>query len=224
MRLAWVLGLWGVLVAAGGSARADIYQWTDADGVVHFTNQKPRGKERARWQRIYAGDGAKAVARRGDCARCDTIPARDGSSDRFRRYDAYIREASELYQIPEYFIRAVIHVESNYDPRVVSSAGARGLMQLMPSVVSDMRVADVHDPRDNIMGGTRLLRILANRYDGDLVLTIAAYHAGAGNVARYNGVPPFETTQRYVRMVLGQYHRYKALALGGASAVRAAAD
>jgi soluble lytic murein transglycosylase-like protein len=111
--------------------------------------------------------------------------------------------------MPEPFIRAVIHVESSYDPRVVSSAGARGLMQLMPSVIHDMRVSDAHDPRENIMGGTRLLRILANKYDGDIVLTIAAYHAGAASVARWGGVPPYETTQQYVKMVLGQYYRYK---------------
>lgn len=197
-----------------GRAGADIYEWTDDSGVIHFSNEKPRGKARAKATKIYAGEAGKAIAKRGDCARCDTIPARDHTAARFSRYDAYIVEASTLYQIPEYFIRAVIHVESNYDPRVVSSAGARGLMQLMPSVIGDMRVADAHDPRDNIMGGTRLLRILANRYDGDLVLTIAAYHAGAGNVARFGGVPPFETTQRYVRMVLKQYYRYKALAEG----------
>jgi len=95
---------------------------------------------------------------------------------------------------------------------VVSPAGARGRMQLMPSVIKDMRVVDVHDPRDNIMGGTRLLRILANKYDGDLVLTIAAYHAGAGSVARWGGVPPYDTTQRYVKLVLGRYEHYKARA------------
>jgi soluble lytic murein transglycosylase-like protein len=113
--------------------------------------------------------------------------------------------------MPEPFIRAVIHVESSYDPRVVSAVGARGLMQLMPSVVKDMHVNDVHDPRENIMGGVRLLRILANKYDGDLVLTIAAYHAGAGSVARWGGVPPYATTQLYVKLVLAQYYRYKEL-------------
>jgi soluble lytic murein transglycosylase-like protein len=206
--------LLAVMVLLPGAARADIYQWTDGEGVIHFTNEKPHGRERASWQRVYKTGPGKAAAERGDCKRCDTVPARDLTASRFSRYDAYIHEASALYQIPEYFIRAVIHVESNYDPRVVSSVGARGLMQLMPSVVRDMRVDDVHDPRANIMGGTRLLRILANRYDGDLILTIAAYHAGAGNVARFGGVPPFDTTRRYVRMVLKQYYRYKALQEG----------
>jgi len=194
-------------------ARADIYSYTDADGVVHFTNIKPKGKSKG-WKRIAVEDpdrGTKASASRGGCERCDVVPAKDRSPERFSRYDAHIREAAELYRIPEPLIRAVIRVESDYDPRVVSSAGARGLMQLMPAVEQDMRVANVFEPRDNILGGTRLLRILANRYDGDLVLTIAAYHAGPGSLARYgNQVPPYVNTRKYVRMVLDRYYEYKA--------------
>jgi soluble lytic murein transglycosylase-like protein len=194
-------------------ARADIYSYTDADGVVHFTNIKPKGKSKG-WKRIAVEDpdrGTKAAASRGGCERCDVVPAKDRSPERFARYDAHIREAAELYRIPEPLIRAVIRVESDYDPRVVSSAGARGLMQLMPAVEQDMRVANVFEPRDNILGGTRLLRILANRYDGDLVLTIAAYHAGPGSLARYgNQVPPYTNTRKYVRMVLDRYYEYKA--------------
>jgi soluble lytic murein transglycosylase-like protein len=108
-------------------------------------------------------------------------------------------------------------VESDYDPRVVSSAGARGLMQLMPAVEKDMRVGNVFDPRENILGGTRLLRVLANRYEGDLVLTIAAYHAGPGSLAKYgNQVPPYTNTRKYLRMVLDRYYQYKAAAERGA--------
>ena len=192
-------------------ARADIYTYTDADGVVHFTNIKPKGKG---WKKVmveHPDRGTKAAAERGGCERCDVVPARDRAPDRFRRYDDHIREASELYRIPEPLIRAVIRVESDYDPRVVSSAGARGLMQLMPAVEKDMRVANVFEPRDNILGGTRLLRTLANRYDGDLVLTIAAYHAGPGSLAKYgNQVPPYTNTRKYLRMVLDRYYEYKA--------------
>ena len=205
-----IVGAFVALVAAyARPARADIYSYTDAQGIVHFTNITPSGAGRGRWSKVYKTGPGKAGATRGGCERCDVIPAKDTTSARFSRYDEYIHEASALYAMPEPFIRAVIHVESSYDPRVVSSAGARGLMQLMPSVIHDMRVADAHDPRENIMGGTRLLRILANKYDGDMTLTIAAYHAGAGNVARWGGVPPYETTQLYVKLVLGQYYRYK---------------
>ncbi|MSP17717.1 MAG: lytic transglycosylase domain-containing protein [Myxococcales bacterium] len=201
-----------LLAAAAPVARADIYEWTDAEGVVHFTNLEPKGEHKKTWKVVYRNGPGKAAARRGRCERCDVVPANERSRDRFARYDAHIFEAIGLYQIPEALVRAVIKVESDYDPRVVSSAGARGLMQLMPSVVKDMRVGDVHDPRDNVLGGTRLLRVLANRFDGDLSLTIAAYHAGAGAVLKYGrNIPPYETTQRYVKMVLKQYRHFQGL-------------
>ncbi|HWM88588.1 MAG TPA: lytic transglycosylase domain-containing protein [Kofleriaceae bacterium] len=202
----------GAAAVGEGTAAADIYSYTDKSGVVHFTNIKPRGKAAGRWKRVSdeAAVG-KAAARRGTCQRCDRVPARDRSAERFSRFDHFIHEASMLYAIPVPLIRAVIRVESDYDPLVVSSVGARGLMQLMPSVVQDMGVRNVHDPRENILGGTRLLRVLANRYDGDLVRTIAAYHAGSGSLARYgDNVPPYPNTRKYLRMVVDRYYKYVA--------------
>ncbi len=199
-----------VVTMCGAVARADIYSYTDKDGIIHFTNITPKGAAKKQWTRVAKTGPGKAAAARGSCERCDQVPAQDSSAERFTRYDAFIAEAAQLYSIPEPLIRAVIYVESNYDPRVVSSVGARGLMQLMPDAAKDMKVPHVHDPRENILGGTRLLRLLANRFDGDLVLTIAAYHAGAGSVTKYgNTIPPYETTQLYVRMVLKAYYQYK---------------
>jgi soluble lytic murein transglycosylase-like protein len=97
--------------------------------------------------------------------------------DRFTRFDKWIRQAATLYQLPEELVRAVIKVESDYDPRAVSSAGAIGLMQLMPETAARMQVRDPYDPRENIFGGVRYLRILTNLFNGDLDLTIAAYNA-----------------------------------------------
>ena len=212
-RILLTIALVGAVTALGAPARADIYSYVDGDGVVHFTNIKPKGKGKGKWTRVAfvsPTEGSKAAARRGECERCDVVPSRDRSQERFHRYDEHIAEASDLYRIPDPLIRAVIKVESDYDPRVVSSMGARGLMQLMPEVVEDMGVHDVHDPRENILGGTRLLRVLANRFDGDLVLTIAGYHAGAGSLARYgNQVPPYEHTRLYLSMVLERYYQYK---------------
>ena len=206
---------WAAGAGVGGVARADIYSYVGADGTVHFTNVEPQGEHTKKWKKIYKTGPGKAAAVRGACAGCDAVPARDKNPERYARYDAHIKEAVALYQLPEPLVRAVIKVESDYDPRVVSHVGARGLMQLMPSAQADMHVVDVFDPRENILGGSRYLRILANKFEGDLVLTIAAYHAGAGAVKKYgNNVPPYETTQLYVRLVLGEYYKFK----GSASA------
>jgi Transglycosylase SLT domain/Domain of unknown function (DUF4124) len=200
-------------------AMADVYTWTDKDGVVHFTNIRPgRGNRKANWTKVLNSKpepGSKAAAARGDCPRCDKVASKDNSPERFTRYDVYIAEAAALYRMPSALIRAVIKVESDYDPTVVSAMDAKGLMQLMPSVVQDMGVRPdlVFEPRENILGGTRLLRTLANRYDGDLTLTIAGYHAGPGSLAKFgNTVPPYEFTQQYVQMVTQRYNEYKALA------------
>ena len=201
------MGVLVVLVAlAPAGAAADIWSYTDANGVVHFTNLGPRKG----WKRIYKTGPGKAAAVRGDCQGCDKVPPHDRSAARYVRFDEHIREASRLYQIPEILIRAVIRCESDFDPSVVSRAGARGLMQLMPSAQRGMRVGDVWDPRQNILGGTRLLRVLANRFAGDLVRTIAGYHAGAGAVERFRGVPPYETTHVYLKMVLKEYYDLRA--------------
>ena len=193
-------------------AYADVYSWTDADGVIHFTNRKPPAGVGAKKVLISEPEkGSKAAAQRGDCERCDKVRATDNSPERFRRYDAYIHEASELYRIPVPLIRAVIKVESDYDPKVVSAMDCKGLMQVHPEVEKDMGVqGDVFDPRTNIMAGTRLLRWLANRLDGDLVLTIAGYHAGLGSLAKFGyTVPPYKYTRQYLKMVLERYYQYK---------------
>ncbi len=193
--------------------RADIYSFTDPDGVTHFTNMNPGGG--GKWKKVLdsaAPAGSKASAQRGSCPRCDKVTSNDTSPERFHRYDPFIFEASALYKIPVPLIRAVISAESDYDPRVVSSMDCKGLMQVHPDVYIDMGTqGDIFDPRTNIMTGTRLLRWLANHVDGDLVLTIAGYHAGLGSLAKYGyTVPPYAYTRQYLKMVLDRYYKYKA--------------
>jgi soluble lytic murein transglycosylase-like protein len=206
--------LWAITMLALGVsvARADIYTRVDKDGVVHFTNMKPSGGSWKKVKWAQPESGSKAAARRGSCERCDRIPATDRSPERYRRYDQFIHEASQLYRIPVPLIRAVIRVESDYDPRVVSAMNCKGLMQVHPAVEIDMGTpGDIFDPRNNIMTGTRLLRYLANRLDGDLVLTIAGYHAGLGSLAKYGyTVPPYSNTRQYLKMVLERYNQYQA--------------
>jgi hypothetical protein len=210
---------WLAFLLLVSSARADVYTYEDKSGVIHFTNVKPASGAGQHWKVLYKSGPGKAGIISGaapptsfaGCAesRADVVPATDRSPDRFSRYDEFIHEASTLYALPESLIRAIIKAESDYDPKVVSCAGAKGLMQLMPDVQKEQRVEHVFEPRENILGGTRLLRLNANRFKGDLMLTIAAYHAGPGAVEKYKGVPPYETTQKYVQIVLKYYYQFK---------------
>jgi len=143
-------------------------------------------------------------------ARMSRKPRRVHDPERLSRYDHHIREAAALYQLPEAFVRAVVQVESNFYSDVVSHAGAIGLMQLMPRTATSMGVTDAFDPRQNIFGGTRFLRVLANDFNGDLVLTIAAYNAGKGAVLKYGGLPPYAETRGYVKKVLSYYYAFRA--------------
>lgn len=190
--LASVAGL--VATISPAQSRADIYQSVGPDGVVSFTNNKTPGAK------LYQKTAAKPQV---------FLPA-DTSPERYTRYDAFIREAAALYQIPEALVRAVIRVESDFDPRAVSPANARGLMQMIPATAERMLVTDVFDPRQNIFGGVRYLRVLANTFNGDLALTVAAYNAGEGAVIRHGGIPPYPETQDYVVRVVGYYRQYRA--------------
>jgi soluble lytic murein transglycosylase-like protein len=118
-----------------------------------------------------------------------------------KAYDHLIEEASLAYGVDAALIKAVMRTESAFDPFAVSPAGAQGLMQLMPDLATEMGVSDVFDPRENIMGGAKYLRLLLDATDGDIPLTLASYNAGPGNVARYKGIPPFEETRSYVKKI-----------------------
>jgi len=200
------------------------------DGVVEFTNLPPVG---ARWKVWLRTGPGKAAALRGPT---DLVPAQDTSLARFSRFDQHIQDQQSFYGIPEALLRAVIKTESDFDPNVVSSAGAKGLMQLMPETARLMGVTDVFDPRQNIMGGARYLQVLARRFcktpsqtgEGDggertlvcsneeKIKIIAGYHAGPAAVEKYGGMPPYETTRAYVTAVMRRYDRYRQAAPGDA--------
>jgi soluble lytic murein transglycosylase-like protein len=178
---------------------ADIYSYVDSEGTTHFTNT-PGGDARYRlYMRSREGKRRTGMA----------VAPSDASPERYNRYNDVIREAATLYQIPEELVRAVIKVESDYDPRAVSRVGAQGLMQLMPDTAQRMQVRDIMDPRENILGGVRYLRVLANMFNGNLQLTLAGYNAGENAVVKHGGIPPFDETEDYVVRVLGFYRRYR---------------
>jgi soluble lytic murein transglycosylase-like protein len=177
-----------------GPSQADIFKTVGPDGVISFTSKPKKGAS------LYTRDATRPPVR---------MPS-DSSPARYSRYDDHIRQAAVLYQIPEELIRAVIRVESNFDPRAVSPANARGLMQLIPPTAERMMVTDIFDPRQNIFGGVRYLRVLANLFNGDIELTIAGYNAGENAVIKHGGIPPYPETVEYVKRVLSEYRAFRA--------------
>jgi len=201
----WTLGALalGALGFMTHTAEADIYTYTDAQGNVVISSKPQSGKAGGKLDKISGKNGKKKTV--------DILPIMpsDHSPERHHRYDSWIREGARLYRLPEEFIRAIIKCESDFDPRVVSPTGAQGLMQLMPVTADEMEVRDAFDPRQNILGGARYLRILVNTFDGSVALALAAYHAGASKVDKYGGIPPYPDTQKYVAEVIRLYRRYK---------------
>jgi soluble lytic murein transglycosylase-like protein len=119
--------------------------------------------------------------------------------------NSYFAEASATYGVDEKLLKAVAKAESNFNPSAVSSAGAIGIMQLMPSTAAGLGVSDSFDARENILGGAKYLSQLLNKYNGDTSLALAAYNAGSARVDEYGGIPPFTETQNYVQKVLAYY-------------------
>jgi len=187
-RLGWAGA--GLLAAAVSltaiSAEAQIYTRRNSNGTVEATNVP----DAADFRLTYIGKGTLIHS-----AAFRLRPSYNGE------FNQHIEAAAALHGVSTELVRAVIQVESEFDPLARSSKGAQGLMQLMPDTARRMGVANSFDPRQNIFGGVRYLRQLLDMFRGDVALTAAAYNAGENAVARYKGVPPFRETRGYVEKV-----------------------
>lgn len=181
----------GSLIVIPNDLPAEIYSYVDENGVLHFSNAPTSSRYR------YAGP---------EISRHASIYY---SGDRINAYDDIIREASFHHGMQFELIKAMIHAESNFNPSAISPSGAIGLMQIMPDNLNAFGIRDPFDPRENVMGGTRYLKELMEKYNRDLSLTLAAYNAGPGAVDKYKDIPPYPETETYVEKVLNLYSRYK---------------
>ena len=182
-----------VLVLAIGlatPAAAQIYTWRDADGKLVLSDQPrvDRGE-----MSTYAVHGATTVR-----ATKPLVP-----TARSAQFDGSINEHSRRMGVSADLVRAVIQVESAFNPTAVSTKGAMGLMQLMPATAAELGVHNPFEPDENIRGGVTYLKRLLDRYDQKVELALAAYNAGMGNVEKYGDVPPFKETRNYVKRITG---------------------
>jgi soluble lytic murein transglycosylase-like protein len=186
------------IFAAPGLARADVYAFTDANGVSHFSNVPSD----SRYQLLITTPSAVAAG---------TPTAKVHSIDwlaRSAQYDGVIKGAASAATIQAALVRAVIVVESGFNPRAVSKKGAIGLMQLQPATAKRYGVKNIYDPGENVRAGAHYLSDLLARFDSNLELALAAYNAGEEAVERYGRhVPPYRETLAYVPSVMKIYQR-----------------
>lgn len=147
----------------------------------------------------------QAASGAGSTDNTSTVSSGTTSSSSKTDLDAYFEEAARTYGVDVNLLKAIAHTESNFNPNATSSAGAMGVMQLMPSTAKNLGIKDAYNARDNIMGGAKVISQHLSRYNGDVSLALAAYNAGSGNVKKYGGIPPFTETQNYVKKVLAYY-------------------
>jgi soluble lytic murein transglycosylase-like protein len=199
-------GFWLAIGLGSACAHADIYAFTDSAGVMHLSNVPTD----SRYSVILEAPRERPAGRTIGVSRLRSLLRPSA------RFDVAIDQAAGAATVSPALVRAVITVESGFNPQAVSSRGARGLMQLRPATARHYGVSDVFDPSQNIRGGVSYLKDLLVRFDSDLELALAAYNAGEDAVERYGRhIPPYPETLQYVPRVMTVYRSLLAQTEGG---------
>ncbi len=209
----FALALSGLLLPV--TAAAQMYTYETPDGEVLITTEKRDQSGYTLLEELSSGPRSSSGADTDtSSSSSSSITPHMGSStlpfsSREAAFDDIIAEAAEAYDVPFGFIKAVMRIESAFQTDAISHAGAMGLMQLMPRTAESLGVDDPFDARQNIFGGAKFLRILIDRYDGDINLILAAYNAGDVAVRRHDGIP-YAQTREYVVSVYYWFQQYSA--------------
>ncbi|MCX7952788.1 MAG: lytic transglycosylase domain-containing protein [Deltaproteobacteria bacterium] len=188
-----MFGLIALLALFCLSGEAVIFKIFNPDGSITFTTSKP--KKNVKYS-IFTGSGKFSVIK---VPKSSSFPAKTVMSSDILHL---IRTYAKVHNLDPNLVKAIIKAESNFNPMAISHKGAMGLMQLMPETADFLNIKNAFDLRSNIYGGTKYLRYLLDRFENDVIHALAAYNAGPENVVKYNGVPPFPETRRFIRAVM----------------------
>jgi len=204
------IALWGL----GGNAQADIFVYQLPGGARIVTDHALTNRDYrlVRQSRTSKGAGTLVSSRRIQYAMLDP-----------GAYDRLIRRTAAVQKIDPALLKAVMHVESGFNPHAVSDKGAQGLMQLMPETAQRYGADDLFDPAQNVRAAALYLKDLQKMFKNNMRLVLAAYNAGENAVLRYNGVPPYDETRDYVRKVMQMHRQYLAAQQAATHPVRAPA-
>ncbi len=192
-----------LLLMLSSAASAEVYIYTGPNGERMVTDKPVKDQNyRLLTQRDSFSNVGRILANR---------PIKKAGPEQFQRY---ITNASREFNLDPALLEAVIKVESDFNPSARSSAGAAGLMQLMQATATQYNVSDRYNPRENIQAGAKHLSYLLERFNGNLMLALAAYNAGPSTVEKYSGIPPYPETRRYIRKVLDAHSSFQQMRYG----------
>ncbi len=204
-RLILACGFAAFLVIPFQQASADIYQYTDENGVIHFSNVGVGSSKNYRKVKTEPRQESRSDNRQRSIHPSNEASRSSSGANSADSYDEIINSACNRHGVDPALVHALVKVESDFNPYALSKKGAMGLMQLMPQTALDLQVRNGFSPDENIDGGVKYLRYLLDRYEGNLSLALAAYNSGESAVQKWGTIPPYRETQDYVQRILKIY-------------------